>query len=67
MTVQTAREELSEAMNADCDLAWGWHCNMAMAAFDEGLEHGAANRAAARFMKTAFEVNTSRGHCPEPE
>ena len=62
MSVKTALDEIRAAMQADPHFAWVWHCNIAMAAYDEGLEHLAANRAAARFMLSAFEVDTSE--CP---
>jgi hypothetical protein len=54
-----ALERLSRAMKSDPEYAWGWHCNIASAAMDEGLDHAAANRAAARFMHAAFGVDTS--------
>ena len=60
MSVQTALKEVRNAMQDDPHFAWSWHCNIAMAAYDEGLEHLAANRAAARFMLSAFEVDTSK-------
>jgi hypothetical protein len=44
-------------MFVDQELAWGWHCNIAMAAVDEGVDAKVANRAAARFMKNCFDVN----------
>ncbi len=53
------RQPLIRAFAADPDYAQGWHDNLAMAAFDEGLEIEAANRAASRFMKSAFDVVTS--------
>ena len=37
-----------------------YHCNLAMAAYDEGLEHHAANRAAGRFMNSLFRLDTTR-------
>jgi hypothetical protein len=51
---------LARQMRSDEGYAWSWHCNLAMAAYDEGLEHHAANRAAARFMDSAFNINTMR-------
>lgn len=58
MTTKEAMDHLRAALQSDPDYAWGWHCNIAMAAFDEGLDRGAANRAAARFMKNCFGVDT---------
>ena len=46
---------IKEHMHQDPDFAWGWHCNIAMASVDEGMDHDAANRAAARFMYAAFD------------
>jgi len=47
------------AMQADSSYAWSWHCNIAMAMFDEGVPHETANRGAVRFMQMAFDVDTS--------
>lgn len=49
-----------EAMKDDIEYAWGWHCNIAVSAMDEGLDHSASNRAAARFMKNAFDIDTTK-------
>lgn len=46
-----AMRTVTDAMRADPEYAWGWHCNIAMAFVDEGGEHGMANHAAARFMR----------------
>lgn len=43
-----AVQTLIEALKADPEYAWAWHCNVAMAAVDEGLSHYAANKAAAQ-------------------
>jgi hypothetical protein len=51
---------LSSCFASDPHFAWGWHCNLAMAAQDEGLDHAAANRAAARFMHAAFGIDTTQ-------
>lgn len=51
---------LARSIRADHDYAWSWHCNLAMAAYDEGLEHHAANRAAGRFMHLLFDIDTTR-------
>lgn len=60
MSVEKELKVMSEAMKADMDFAWSWHCNIAMASVDEGMDHAAANRAAARFMKLAFGVDTTK-------
>jgi hypothetical protein len=52
---------IKAAMLKDYDYAWAWHCNLAMAAQDEGLNHAAGNRAAARFMRMCFDIDTSNG------
>jgi hypothetical protein len=55
--------DLKAALQADPGYAWSWHCNIAVASMDEGMEHAAANRAAARFMRMCFDVDTSREPC----
>lgn len=50
---------LKAAIQDDPGYAWSWHCNVTCCAMDEGVEHDAANRIAARFMKLAFDVDTS--------
>jgi hypothetical protein len=57
-----ALDVLKVAMKADADLAWGWHCNLAMA-FADGDKAGQDkrdnhNRGAANFMAALFNVNT---------
>jgi len=51
---------LQLCMKNDHDLARSWHDNIAMCAQDEGMPHEAANRAAARFMKLCFGVDTGK-------
>jgi len=58
--VARAMGEVRTAIQVDPEYAWSWHCNIAMASVDEGMEHGAANRAAARFMDLCFGVDTSK-------
>lgn len=44
-------ESIIAAMVNDPDYAWGWHCNIAMAAHDSGAgPHDACNRGAALFL-----------------
>lgn len=57
--VSIAMDWLKESMKNDEMYAWSWHCNIAMAAYDEGMEHKAANKAAARFMKLAFDFDVT--------
>jgi len=49
---------LKESIQKDSDYAHSWHCNIAMAFYDEGGTHEMSNRAATRFMKNAFDVET---------
>lgn len=55
--VTGAVQTLIEALKADPEYAWAWHCNIAMAAFDEGLSHYAANKAAARFLSWLAQID----------
>lgn len=55
-----AFETVKAAMQEDMDLAWAWHCNLAVASQDEGMEHAASNRAAARFMSACFGVDMNK-------
>jgi hypothetical protein len=57
---KVAMAALEKAIHNDPDYAWSWHCNIACAAMDEGLERVAANRAAARFMYAAFDCDTTK-------
>lgn len=44
-------KELIDAMKADPEYAWGWHCNLAMAMHDSGAgPHQACNKGAALFL-----------------
>lgn len=58
-TVAAAMAYVIQAIRSDPAYAWSWHCNLAMASFDEGMEHKAANKAAARFMQILAKVDTS--------
>jgi hypothetical protein len=58
--IARAFTDLKLAIEADPGYAWSWHCNIAMAAQDEGLDHAAGNRAAARFMSMCFGVDTTK-------
>lgn len=51
---------LKNAIQANDDLAWTWHCNIAMPFIDEGGSHMMANHAAARFMSTVFGVDVTK-------
>jgi hypothetical protein len=70
MNIKKAFEVLKKAMEEDEDYAWSWHCNIAMAAYDEGLSHKKANKAANRFMKLCFGIDTKEpksNNCDEVE
>lgn len=54
MITQTAMEVLSNAINENDEFAWGWHCNIAVAAQDEGMSHEDSQKVARRFMGWAF-------------
>lgn len=57
---QNALKEISKAMQIDPDLAWSWHCNIAMVAQDAGAPHKEANIRTADFMRRLFNVDTTR-------
>lgn len=69
--IEKAMKTLKQAFIDDPDYAHSWHCNIAMACYDEvvaeGMKNGTfdhadahaiGNRAASRFMKLAFDVET---------
>ena len=63
---------VSNAIRNDPGYAWSWHCNIAMAAMDEGVDHMTANKLAARFLMILTGVDTTKNpHFPkepvEPE
>ena len=66
---------IKNAMKEDLSLAWGWHCNIAMAFYDQmnheyrnsyvidankQFWHKIANVSAASFMKLCFDVETTQ-------
>lgn len=57
--VRSSMQTLVAALKTDPDYAWTWHCNVAMAALDEGLGHYEANKAAARFMSWLAQIDTT--------
>jgi hypothetical protein len=59
-TTDEAVSRLSKALRDDLDYAWGWHCNVAMTAFDAGCPHDVANEGAARFMQLLAGVDTRK-------
>ena len=60
MKIKEAMDFLKGQMKLDPEYAWGWLCNIAMPAYDEGLAKPKANLAAARFMKLAFDVDMTK-------
>ena len=60
MKTKDAMDHLRNKFKKDPEYAWSWHCNIAMASYDEGLSKPKANKAAARFMKNCFDVDTSK-------
>ena len=58
MSAEEGMRHLTEALRDDPSYAWSWHCNIAMSAYDEGVEHKKANEIASRFMQLAFGVST---------
>ena len=51
---------VTNAIRNDPGYAWSWHCNIAMAAMDEGVNHMAANKLAARFLMILTGVDTTK-------
>ena len=58
--VKKAMDILRKAMKKDPAYAYGWHCNIARMMQDAGASHEIANDGAARFMKLAFDVDTTK-------
>lgn len=55
---------LAWAIRHDPSYAYRWHCNIAGAIIDSEVSYLQANEAAARFMYTAFKVDTITGAEP---
>lgn len=66
LTVADAMTVVIHALQDDPGYAWSWHCNIAMAAVDEGVDHGTANHAAARFMRLLASVEPAHKLPPKP-
>jgi len=54
--------EFRDALADDPDWAWSWHCNIAMAACDEGVDRETADKITRRFMRLAYCF-----HCEQRE
>ncbi len=59
--VPTSMKVVTDALRNDPSYAWGWHCNIAMAARDEGVDVITAQRLAARFLRI---LTTGVGETP---
>lgn len=53
--VLDAMRVVIKALSEDDELAWGWHCNLALAAQDSGMEWSESQIMARRFMGWAFQ------------
>lgn len=60
MSTTEAMKQFTKSMQEDDDYAWSWHCNLAMSAQDNGVDHKAANKSAALFMKWCFNVDMTK-------
>lgn len=58
-SVPIAFATLRRALQSDDGFAIGWHANIAMSAYDEGVSYETSQKIAARFMKIAFDVDVS--------
>lgn len=58
--IEEAMDTLKKAFENNPDYAHSWHCNIACMAMDAGATHEIANEGASRFMKLAFDVETSK-------
>ena len=60
--LKAAMATLEHHLKADLELAWGWHCNIAMAIYDSGARpHSACNKGAAHFLSLLFPgVDTTK-------
>ncbi len=64
-TTKDGFDVVKSAVKSDEGYALTWHCNIAVAAIDEGVDHKTAQKIAARFMGWAFQVDTMRLHGEE--
>lgn len=56
--IKDAIDTMTEAMKDD-DIAWSWHCNIAVQITDEGVDWHTAQKAASRIMSHLFGRDTS--------
>jgi hypothetical protein len=64
---QSAFDALKQQLHDDPDMAWAWHCNIAMAVYDTTQpavdhhnKHRFANEGAARTMSRIFDVDVTK-------
>jgi hypothetical protein len=50
-------DALKKELHADQEYAWTWQCNIAMAAYDQGIDRDKANNIARLFMQRSFGVD----------
>jgi predicted HicB family RNase H-like nuclease len=55
--VASVMRMMKSLMQINESWAWGWHCNLAMMAYDAGANSLAANKQAAQFMMNAFGID----------
>ena len=67
ISTKQAFDALASAMREDAGYAWSWHCNVAMAAVDEGVDRETANKVANTFMNRCFKVEEIEKEIPSPE
>lgn len=60
MKKESPFELLKKQIKSDPEYAWGWQCNLAMPAFDEGVDIKTANKIAARIMKNFFDCDVTK-------
>lgn len=53
--ISDAMITLTKAIKDDPEYAWSWHCNLACAAQDSGMDHAESQIMARRFMGWAFQ------------
>ena len=68
ITIEQAMNRLEKAMKDEPDYAYVWHCNIAIACYDECTSdishedaHRIGNSVATRFMKLCFDADTKLG------
>lgn len=58
--IEAAWATFENAMKADPEYAWGWHCNLAVPIMDAiNCTHEDANKAAAHLMMHLWKCDTS--------